>query len=104
MPGSSWNLTALNGSAPAAGTFITLNFDNNLAVFGSDGCNNYRTTATVDGGNIEIAVNPARHPAARYRLARKFIDFVTGEQGRRIIAEYRIGGEPLFFPDAPRGR
>ena len=51
-----------------------------------------------------IAVNPARHPAAKYSLARKFIAFVTGEPGQRIIAEYRIGGEPLFFPDAPRGR
>lgn len=55
LPGSSWNLTALNGSAPVTGTFITLNFDENLAVFGSDGCNNYRTTATVDSENIEFA-------------------------------------------------
>lgn len=55
LPGSHWNLTALNGGAPVAGTFITLNFDENLAVFGSDGCNNYRTTATVDGKNIEFA-------------------------------------------------
>jgi len=55
LPGSSWNLTALNGGAPIAGTFITLNFDENPAVFGSDGCNNYRTTVTVDGDNIEFA-------------------------------------------------
>jgi heat shock protein HslJ len=55
LPGSSWNLTALDGSAPVAGTFITLNFDENLAAFGSDGCNNFRTTATVDGGNITFA-------------------------------------------------
>lgn len=51
-----------------------------------------------------IAVNPVRHPGAKHRLARKFIDFVTGEEGQRIIAEYRIDGEPLFFPDASRGR
>ncbi len=55
LPGSSWNLTALNGSVPMTGTFITINFDESLAVFGSDGCNNYRTTATVDGKNIEFA-------------------------------------------------
>lgn len=47
-----------------------------------------------------IAVNPARFPSAKYGLARKFIEFVTGEEGQRIIAEYRIDGEPLFFPDA----
>lgn len=51
-----------------------------------------------------IAVNPARHPAAKYDLARKFIRFVTGVEGQRIIAEYRIDGEPLFFPDAGRER
>lgn len=51
-----------------------------------------------------IAVNPARHPAAKYGLARKFIEFVTGEEGQRIIAEYRIDGDPLFFPGAPGGR
>ena len=55
LPNSSWNLTALDGNAPVAGTFVTLNFDENLAVFGSDGCNNYRTTATVDGANLAFA-------------------------------------------------
>lgn len=45
-----------------------------------------------------IAVNPARHPHVRYDLARKFIDFLTGREGRRILSEFRIGGEPLFFP------
>ena len=54
LPGSSWNLSALNGSAPLAGTVITLNFDENLAAFGSDGCNNYRRTVTVNGANIEF--------------------------------------------------
>jgi len=51
-----------------------------------------------------IAVNPARHPSAKYDLARKFIDFVTGGEGQRIIEEYKVDGEPLFFPDASRGR
>lgn len=59
LPGSSWNLTMLNGSAPVAGTTITLNFDDNLAAFGTDGCNNYRTSATVDGGNIEFVQSGA---------------------------------------------
>lgn len=51
-----------------------------------------------------IAVNPGRHPGAKYDLARKFIEYVTGEEGKRIIAEYRIDGEPLFSPDASPGR
>ncbi len=47
-----------------------------------------------------IAVNPARHAAAKYGLARRFIEFVTGEEGQRIIGGYRIDGEQLFFPNA----
>jgi UDP-N-acetylmuramate-alanine ligase len=51
-----------------------------------------------------IAVNPKRHPTAKYDLARKFIEFVTGREGQRIIANFRIGGDPLFFPSAPGGK
>ncbi len=44
-----------------------------------------------------IAVNPKRHPRARYRLAMKLIDFVTGPEGRAIIAGFKVDGAPLFF-------
>jgi tungstate transport system substrate-binding protein len=51
-----------------------------------------------------IAVNPKRHPAAKYDLARKFIEFVTGREGQQIIANFRIDGDPLFFPCGAGGR
>jgi tungstate transport system substrate-binding protein len=44
-----------------------------------------------------IAVNPAKHPHVKYGLAMKFIDFVTGEEGQRIIAGFKVNGEPFFF-------
>ncbi len=44
-----------------------------------------------------IAVNPKRHPHVKYDLAMRFIDFVTGPQGQKIIAGYRVGGAPVFF-------
>jgi tungstate transport system substrate-binding protein len=44
-----------------------------------------------------ISVNPKKHKHVKYDLAMKFIDFVTGPEGQSIIADYRIGGEPLFF-------
>jgi len=47
-----------------------------------------------------IAVNPAKHPNANYALARKFIDFVTGEQGQNIIKDFKINGQQAFFPSA----
>ena len=44
-----------------------------------------------------IAVNPKRFPQAKYDLARKLIDFVTGPEGRSLISGYKVGGEQLFF-------
>lgn len=44
-----------------------------------------------------IAVSPSRHPHVKHGLAMKFIDYLTGGEGRRIIADFRIDGEPLFF-------
>jgi heat shock protein HslJ len=97
LPGSSWNLTALNGSAPAAGTFITLNFEDNLAVFGSDGCNNYRTTATVDGGNIKFA-----QPAAAGLMAcdEPIMDQAAAYMEALAAAEtFSATGEALVLSD-----
>jgi hypothetical protein len=28
-----------------------------------------------------------------------FVDWITGREGQAVIADYTIGGEPLFFPD-----
>jgi tungstate transport system substrate-binding protein len=44
-----------------------------------------------------ISVNPKKHKHVKYDLAMKLIDFVTGPEGQSIIADYKIGGEPLFF-------
>jgi tungstate transport system substrate-binding protein len=32
----------------------------------------------------------------------KFVDWVTGPAGQKAIAEYKIGGEQLFFPNATK--
>ncbi len=47
-----------------------------------------------------IAVNPKKHPKAQYELARKFIDYVTGPEGQKIIKNYKKKGKQLFYPDA----
>jgi tungstate transport system substrate-binding protein len=47
-----------------------------------------------------IAVNPKKHPKAQYAMAKKFIDYVTGPQGQKIIGDYRKKGKQLFYPDA----
>ena len=45
-----------------------------------------------------IAVNPARYSGINARGAQQFIDWLTGAEGRRAIAEFRVHGEQLFFP------
>jgi len=54
-----------------------------------------------------IAVNPARHPGARYAEAMALIAWLTSPEGQRAIGEFAIGGErffhPLAVPEAPRG-
>jgi tungstate transport system substrate-binding protein len=44
-----------------------------------------------------IAVNPKKFPWVRFDLATMFIDFLTGPEGQRLIAGYRIAGQPVFF-------
>ncbi len=47
-----------------------------------------------------IAVNPAKHPSVDHALALRFIEFLTGPEGRRLITGFKINGEQLFFPAA----
>ena len=47
-----------------------------------------------------MVVNPARHPHVKAALAQKFVDWVISSDGQAVIANYKIGGEQLFFPNA----
>lgn len=47
-----------------------------------------------------IVVNPERHPHVKQALAQGFVDWVTSPAGQAAIADYRINGEQLFFPNA----
>jgi tungstate transport system substrate-binding protein len=47
-----------------------------------------------------ILVNPARHPHVKKELGLAFIDWLVSAEGQRAIADYKIGGEQLFYPNA----
>jgi tungstate transport system substrate-binding protein len=49
-----------------------------------------------------IAVNPKKHPGVKYDLAKKFIDYVTGPEGQKVIANFKLNDKQLFFPDAKK--
>ena len=50
-----------------------------------------------------ILVNPARHPHVKKELGQAFIDWILSVEGQKVIADYKIGGEQLFYPNARRG-
>ncbi len=47
-----------------------------------------------------ILVNPAKHPHVKQNLGQAFIDWLTSPEGQNAIADYRINGQQLFFPNA----
>ncbi|MBL8834565.1 MAG: substrate-binding domain-containing protein, partial [Rhodospirillales bacterium] len=47
-----------------------------------------------------MLVNPARHANVKKDMGQAFIDWLVGPDGQRTIADYRIGGESPFFPNA----
>ena len=49
-----------------------------------------------------MVVNPAKHPHVKQAAAQAFADWVTSPAGQASIASYKVGGEQLFFPNAPR--
>jgi tungstate transport system substrate-binding protein len=49
-----------------------------------------------------MVVNAEKHPHVKAALAQGFADWITSPAGQAAIAGYRIGGEQLFFPNAPR--
>ena len=47
-----------------------------------------------------ILINPKRHPHVKYKLANDFSNWLIGEEGQKLIAEYKIMGQQLFIPNA----
>ncbi|HZF32001.1 MAG TPA: substrate-binding domain-containing protein [Gammaproteobacteria bacterium] len=47
-----------------------------------------------------MLVNPAKHPSVKRADGQAFIDWLVSPEGQASIADYRIGGEQLFFPNA----
>ena len=47
-----------------------------------------------------ILVNPAKHPNVKAKEGQVFIDWLIGPEGQAAIADFKIDGQQLFFPDA----
>ena len=47
-----------------------------------------------------ILVNPEKHQHVKKDLGQAFIDWVVSPDGQKAIADYKIGSDQLFFPNA----
>jgi tungstate transport system substrate-binding protein len=47
-----------------------------------------------------ILVNPEKHPHVKKELGQQFIDWLVSADGQKAIADYKINGQQLFFPNA----
>jgi tungstate transport system substrate-binding protein len=46
-----------------------------------------------------MLVNPARHPHVKKEFGMQFVDWITSPEGQAAIADYKVGGQQLFFPN-----
>ena len=49
-----------------------------------------------------MLVNPAKYPQVKKVEGQAFIDWLISKDGQDTIAAYKVGGEPLFFPNAKK--
>jgi tungstate transport system substrate-binding protein len=47
-----------------------------------------------------MLVNPQKHPNVKKELGQAFIDWLISPEGQKAIADYKINGEQLFYPNA----
>jgi tungstate transport system substrate-binding protein len=47
-----------------------------------------------------MLVNPTKHASVKVKDGQAFIDWLISPDGQKTIADYKVGGEQLFFPNA----
>src|SRR3954466_11535785 len=47
-----------------------------------------------------MLVNPQKHPNVKVADGQAFVDWLISPEGQKAIAEYKINGEQLFYPNA----
>jgi tungstate transport system substrate-binding protein len=51
-----------------------------------------------------ILVNPKKCPNVKQAAGQKFIDWLVGKEGQKVIGDYMLGGKQLFFPNAVKSQ
>jgi len=79
------------------GTFVKYKFGREVPINLSILCEGGTQLANPYG---LIPVNPKKYPHVKYELAEQFANWLTSSKGQQLIADYKLHGQQLFFPDA----
>ena len=47
-----------------------------------------------------MMVNPQKNPSVKKELGQQFINWLVSSEGQKAIADYKINGQKLFYPNA----
>jgi tungstate transport system substrate-binding protein len=47
-----------------------------------------------------MLVNPEKHPSVKKDLGQQLVDWLVSSEGQKAIADYKINGEQLFYPNS----
>ena len=79
------------------GTFIKYKFGRDIPIELEVLCEGDEALANPYG---VIPVNPKKHPHVQHQLAEEFAEWLVSDRGQTVIANYRLLGKQLFYPDA----
>ena len=110
LPGSAWELVAMDGEAVAGDAVPSLAFDEQGAVNGSTGCNTFSGDVTINGSELSFGplvttrmacADPAANAREQAFLAamERVSAYTVDEQGRLVLQ----GGPELTFEVAAVG-
>ncbi|MDP9191136.1 MAG: META domain-containing protein [Acidobacteriota bacterium] len=97
LDGTDWKLTAMNGNAPAAGSSITLKFEQGSAT-GSAGCNQYSSTYTTSGAKLEFGMTSSTKRACLEQ--EKNVQETAYLGALPKVAEYGVAADRLTLRDS----
>lgn len=79
------------------GTYIKYKFGRDVPVELDVLCEGHALLANPYG---VIPISPQKHPHVKNKLAEEFAQWLVSDRGQAVIADYRLLGKQLFYPDA----
>jgi len=80
LPGTSWVLVDLDGTAPVGETAPTIAFDDQGSVTGTGGCNTFNGDVTIDGSDLSFGPLASTQMACEEDISNQEAAFFTALQ------------------------